>query len=125
MKGEPTDNNQATRDLLGSEVAERLERRNRNFPAWGSWSNDVVFGDLWQREGLDKGQRSLITTAVLAATGRERELMIHIGVAINNGVTLNELAEGFQQVGFYAGWPAGGSALNVLTAYAEAHGLSF
>ena len=66
----------------------------------------VVYGDVWEREALSKRDRSLITVATLVALGRERQLKGHVGRALDNGVTPEELSELITHLALYAGWPA-------------------
>jgi 4-carboxymuconolactone decarboxylase len=79
-------------------------------PALVGYTNDVVYGDLWERPGLSKRDRSLITVAALIATYRPEQLETHLGRALNNGVTREEISEIITHLAFYAGWPAAMSA---------------
>src|SRR5262245_34059156 len=68
--------------------------RIKNFvPALVDYTNDVVYGDLWERPGLSKRDRSLITVAALIATYRPEQLETHLGRALGNGVTKEEISE--------------------------------
>lgn len=79
----------------------------------------LLFGDIWEREQLSKRDRSLITVAVLMALRCEGELGAHIGRALKNGVTRDELAEVITHVALYAGWPAGvNGSMRALEVYA-------
>ena len=66
----------------------------------------VLFGDVWERPGLSKRDRSLITIATLVALGRTQQMPGHIERAIVNGVTKDEIVELITHLAFYAGWPA-------------------
>ena len=79
-------------------------------PALVDYTNEVVYGDLWERPGLSKRDRSLITVAALIATYRPEQLETHLGRALNNGVTKEEISEIITHLAFYAGWPAAMSA---------------
>jgi 4-carboxymuconolactone decarboxylase len=68
-------------------------------------TDDVLFGDIWERPGLSKRDRSLITVATLTALYRTNELPSHIKRARSNGISKDELAELFTHLAFYAGWP--------------------
>ena len=57
--------------------------------------------------------RSLITVAVLTAGGNTDQLGFHLGRALENGVTQDELIEAITHVTLYAGWPKGMSAMGV------------
>ncbi|MBM3489631.1 MAG: carboxymuconolactone decarboxylase family protein [Alphaproteobacteria bacterium] len=70
----------------------------------------VLFGDVWERPGLSKRDRSLITVAALVALNREQQLRSHLVRALDNGVTQDELIELFTHLAFYSGWPTGVSA---------------
>src|SRR6516165_1018288 len=66
----------------------------------------VVYGDVWERPGLSKRDRSLITVATLGALGCERQLRGHLERALGNGVSKDEIGELITHLAFYAGWPA-------------------
>lgn len=70
----------------------------------------MVWGSLWARDTLDDRTRSLVTIAILAATGRE-ELDLHLRATANTGVTPEEVAEVLLHVGAYAGVPAANHAM--------------
>src|SRR5215475_13137897 len=73
----------------------------------------VVFGDVWERPGLSKRDRSLITVAALMATYRPEQLRVHIARALENGVTKEELGELITHLAFYSGWPTAMTAATV------------
>lgn len=79
-------------------------------PALVDYTNDVVYGDLWERPGLSKRDRSLVTLAALIATYRPEQLEAHLTRAIGNGVTREEITEVITHLAFYAGWPSAMSA---------------
>lgn len=70
----------------------------------------VLFGDVWERPGLSKRDRSLITVAALVALNRTEQLTGHLERALNNGVTKDEIGELVTHLAFYAGWPCAMSA---------------
>jgi 4-carboxymuconolactone decarboxylase len=65
----------------------------------------VVFGDVWERPGLSKRDRSLITVAALVALYRTDQLRGHLQRALFNGVTKDEIIEIITHLAFYSGWP--------------------
>src|SRR5438309_11910198 len=73
----------------------------------------VLFGDVWERPGLSKRDRSLVTVAALVAGYRTNELAFHLGRALENGVTTDELIEAITHLAFYAGWPAASTAVGI------------
>tara|TARA_B100000809_G_scaffold246245_1_gene274032 strand:+ start:644 stop:934 length:291 start_codon:yes stop_codon:yes gene_type:complete len=82
-------------------------------PKLAELTNDVVFGDIWERPGLSKRDRSLMVVAVLTALYRTDQLKGHIGRALDNGVTKDEIAEIITHMAFYAGWPTAANAVRV------------
>ncbi len=74
-------------------------------------TNDVLFGDVWERPQLSKRDRSLITCAALVATGKTEQMSFHFPRAIENGVTRDEIVELITHLAFYAGWPSAMSAM--------------
>ena len=68
-------------------------------------SEKVLFGDVWERPGLSKRDRSLITCAALVAMNRTEQLKGHLQRALDNGVTKNEISELITHLAFYGGWP--------------------
>ena len=76
-------------------------------------SEKVLFGDVWERPGLSKRDRSLITVAALTAMYRPEQLKGHLDRALGNGVTKDEIGELITHLAFYAGWPCAMTAANV------------
>ena len=75
-------------------------------------TEDVLFGDVWERPQLSKRDRSLITCAALIATGKTEQMDFHFPNAIKNGVTQQEIVEMITHLAFYVGWPSAMSAVN-------------
>jgi 4-carboxymuconolactone decarboxylase len=83
-------------------------------PHLANLSADVLFGDVWERPGLSKRDRSLITVAMLTALYRAGQLPGHINRALDNGVTRDEIGEIMTHVAFYAGWPTAANAVQIV-----------
>ncbi|MFV5994834.1 carboxymuconolactone decarboxylase family protein [Streptomyces sp. NPDC056231] len=77
-------------------------------------TNEVLFGDVWERPGLSPRDRSLVTVSVLAALYRSEQLPYHLGVAMENGLSVEELSEAITHLAFYAGWPNAMTGINKL-----------
>jgi 4-carboxymuconolactone decarboxylase len=76
-------------------------------PALVHFTDDVLFGEVWPRtEELSARDRSLITVASLLTGGNTEQLVFHLGLARENGLTEGELIEAITHLAFYAGWPA-------------------
>lgn len=82
-------------------------------PKLVSLTDDVLFGDVWERTELSKRDRSLITVAALIAGGNTEQLKNHLVRAKDNGLTETELKEVIIHLAFYAGWPRAMSAITV------------
>ena len=76
-------------------------------------TEQVLFGDIWERPSLSKRDRSLITVASLVALNRTEQLRFHVQRAIENGVTKDEIVEVITHLAFYSGWPTAMSAMLV------------
>jgi 4-carboxymuconolactone decarboxylase len=83
-------------------------------PALADLSDRILFGEVWERPGLSRRDRSLVTVASLIALYRIHELPGHIQRALDNGVTRDELAEMVTHLAFYAGWPAANTAISII-----------
>jgi 4-carboxymuconolactone decarboxylase len=75
-------------------------------PKLAEISDTIIYGEIWERPGLSKRDRSLIVVATLIALGREKQLEGHLARALANGVTRDEIGELITHLAFYAGWPA-------------------
>jgi 4-carboxymuconolactone decarboxylase len=76
-------------------------------------TDNVLFGDIWERPQLSKRDRSLATVAALIALNRPDQLRSHFARARANGVTQEELIETITHLAFYAGWPNAVTAIAV------------
>ena len=76
-------------------------------------TDDVLFGDIWERPELSKRDRSLVTVAALIALNRPDQLRFHLDRALQNGLQKEKLIEVITHLAFYAGWPNAMSAIMV------------
>lgn len=75
-------------------------------PEFAHLNDDVLFGEVWNREGLSLKFRSILTVTVLVSKGLvDSSFQFHLQNAKKNGVTKAEMAEILTHVAFYAGWP--------------------
>jgi 4-carboxymuconolactone decarboxylase len=82
-------------------------------PKLADLTEDVLFGDVWERPALSKRDRSLATVSALVAMNRTEQLPFHLQRAIENGVTREELVEVITHLAFYSGWPTAMSAMMI------------
>lgn len=82
-------------------------------PKLADLTEKVLFGDVWERPGLSKRDRSMITVSALVAMNRTEQLPFHLRRAIENGVKQDELVELITHLAFYSGWPTAMSAIRL------------
>ncbi len=98
------------------------DRVRKSVPALIEYTEKLVYGDVWERPGLSKRDRSLATISALIAAYRPEQLVVHLGRALDNGVTREEIAEVITHLAFYSGWPSSMTAADVFTKVLEARG---
>ncbi len=76
-------------------------------------SEQVLYGDVWERKQLSKRDRSLVTVAALIAMVRPDQLKGHLERALINGVTKEEIGEVITHLAFYGGWPSAMTAARI------------
>jgi 4-carboxymuconolactone decarboxylase len=100
------------REVLGKEHVDRAQANLSEFNApFQEFITRYAWGEIWERAGLTRRERSLITLAMLVALNREPELRMHIRAALNNGVTTEEIREVLIHAGIYCGLPAANAAI--------------
>ena len=82
----------------------------------------VLFGDIWERPGLSRRDRSLITVSALIALNRTQQLPFHLERALANGLSRDELVEVITHLAFYSGWPTSVSAATIAKEVFQQHG---
>jgi 4-carboxymuconolactone decarboxylase len=102
------------RTVLGNAHVDASLAKRDNF------SNDFqdlltryAWGEIWNRPGLPRSTRSLLTIGMLVALNRDEELRMHLRAALNNGVTQDEIREALLQSAIYCGVPAANSAFRI------------
>ncbi len=83
-------------------------------PEFAKLTRDFLFGDIWERPGLSKRDKSLITVTCLIALNRIEQVEFHLNKAFENGLTKDELVAAITHIAFYAGWPTAASGFNHL-----------
>jgi 4-carboxymuconolactone decarboxylase len=79
-----------------------------------------AWGEIWSRDGLDRRMRSAITLTALIALGRDQELELHLGAALRNGLSRDEIKEIVLQSAIYCGVPAANAAFALAQRVLEA-----
>jgi 4-carboxymuconolactone decarboxylase len=78
-------------------------------PEFAKLTQDLLFGDIWQRPELSQRDKSLITVTCLVALNRIEQVDFHLKKAFENGLTKEELVAAITHIAFYAGWPTAAS----------------
>jgi len=111
-------------ELMGPEHTERREKSRNSFNAvLGEYSEEVCFGRVWAREGIDRKQRSIINIAMLVALNRPAQLKHHLEGALANGCTVVEIREILLQTAVYCGLPAAAEGFKAAEEVLKAHKL--
>jgi 4-carboxymuconolactone decarboxylase len=87
-------------------------------------SENVIYGDIWERPGLSKRDRSLVVLATLISTYRPEQLRGHLARALDNGVTKEEIAEVITHLAFYSGWPGSMTAARIAKEVYDERGIA-
>lgn len=80
-------------------------------PRMAEFSDTVLYENVWGNDILSQRDRSLVTCAALVAAGKFEQMPVHFPKAIENGVTVEEMAEMITHLAFYTGWPNSVSAV--------------
>ena len=98
---------QTRREVLG---ADYVDNAIQNADAFSLPLQELVtqyaWGDVWNRPGLPRRERSMLVLAMLTALNRPHEIKLHLRGALNHGVTRDEIREIFLQAAIYCGAPA-------------------
>jgi 4-carboxymuconolactone decarboxylase len=89
----------------GAPAEEKVSDEEIRFvsPALDHYANATV-AKLWDRPGLSRRDRSLVTVAALIARNDAHSIPLYAGLALDHGVKPVELSETITHLAFYAGW---------------------
>ena len=111
-------------ELMGPDYVEKKDKNRNAFnEAIQEYSEEVCFGRIWARDGIDRKTRSILNIAMLTALNRPAQLSHHIEGALTNGCTVDELKEILLQTAVYCGLPAAGEAFRVAEEVLRTRGL--
>ena len=101
-------------ELMGEQyLADKGKKKNAFNGVLHEYSEEVCFGRVWSRKGIDRKQRSILNIAMLTALNRPAQLKNHVEGALNNGCTVEELREILLHTAVYCGLPAATDAFRV------------
>ncbi len=82
------------REVMGDEFVDRaLDKADEITQPLQDFINDHCWGAVWNRPGLDRKTRSLVTIAMLAALQAPQELEGHVTGALRNGGRKEEIRD--------------------------------
>ncbi|WP_280547742.1 alpha/beta fold hydrolase [Halomonas sp. 11-S5] len=101
------------KQVLGEEhVARSTEKATSLDAPFQQMITRLAWGELWSNDDLTRRERSMITTGILAALGRE-ELTLHLKTARRIGLSEAELRQVLMHVAIYGGVPAANHAFSL------------
>lgn len=109
------------RSVLGDVHVDRAEAAKTDFDsAFQTLITEGAWGTVWASDAISLRERSMITLALLAATGNFEEIPMHIRATARTGASPQDVIESFQHVAIYAGVPAANHAIKLAKqTYAE------
>jgi len=109
------------RSVLGDAHVDRAEAAKTDFDTpFQTLITEGAWGRVWADKSISKRERSMLTLALLAATGNFEEIPMHIRATANTGASKNDVIQAFQHVAIYAGVPKANHAIKLAKAtYAE------
>lgn len=112
---------QVRRRVLGDAHVDRAEAAKTEFDAdFQTLITEGAWGTVWASDAITLRERSMLTLALLAATGNFEEIPMHIRATARTGASKRDVLEAFQHVAIYAGVPRANHALKLAKAtYAE------
>ncbi len=109
------------REVLGDAHVDRAEAARTPFDTpFQTMITEGAWGTVWASDAISRRERSMITLALLAATGNFEEIPMHIRATARTGASKQDVLEAFQHVAIYAGVPKANHALKLAKqTYAE------
>ncbi|PUB17504.1 4-carboxymuconolactone decarboxylase [Yoonia sediminilitoris] len=112
---------QVRRQVLGDVHVDRAEAAKTAFDLpFQTLITETAWGNVWASDAISRRERSMLTLALLAATGNFEEIPMHIRACARTGASQSDVMEAFQHVAIYAGVPKANHAIKLAKqTYAE------
>lgn len=112
---------QVRRAVLGDAHVDRAEASKTEFDKpFQQMITEGAWGTLWADDTISHRDRSLLTLALLAATGNFEEIPMHIRASQTTGAAPQDILQAFLHVAVYAGVPKANHAIKLAKqTYAE------
>ena len=102
------------RQVLGDSHVDRAETEKSEFDApFQTMITECAWGTLWSDDTITRRERSMLTLALLAATGNFEEIPMHIRACANTGASKQDIVQAFLHVAIYAGVPRANHAIKL------------
>jgi len=102
------------REVLGDAHVDRAEASKTGFDApFQSLITETAWGTLWADDTISRRERSMLTLALLAATGNFEEIPMHVRASRNTGASPQDILQAFMHVAVYAGVPKANHAIKL------------
>lgn len=110
------------RRVLGDAHVDRADAGKTDFDTpFQELITEGAWGTVWASDKISLRERSMLTLALLAATGNFEEIPMHVRACANTGASEDDIMEAFQHVAIYAGVPRANHAIKLAKAvFAEA-----
>lgn len=109
------------RAVLGDAHVDRAETAKTPFDQpFQTLITEGAWGTVWADDTISHRERSMLTLALLAATGNFEEIPMHVRATANTGASREDVMQAFLHVAIYAGVPKANHAIKLAKAtYAE------
>ena len=105
------------REVLGDAHVDRAEANKTAFDTpFQTLITEGAWGNVWASDAISRRERSMLTLALLAATGNFEEIPMHIRATARTGANKQDVLEAFQHVAVYAGVPKANHAIKLAKA---------
>lgn len=103
------------REVLGDAHVDRAEEAKTPLDTpFQELITASAWGTVWASDAISRRERSMLTIALLAATGNFDEIPMHVRATRNTGASPQDIAEALQHVAIYAGVPRANHALKLV-----------
>jgi 4-carboxymuconolactone decarboxylase len=105
------------REVLGNDHVDHAEAAKSSFDVpFQTMITEGAWGTLWADNTISRRERSMLTLALLAATGNFDEIPMHVRACRNTGASQDDILQSFMHVAVYAGVPKANHAIKLAKA---------
>ncbi len=102
------------REVLGDVHVDRAEANKSELDVpFQTLITESAWGTVWSSDAISRRERSMLTLALLAATGNFEEIPMHIRATVSTGASKGDVMEALQHVAIYAGVPKANHAIKL------------